>query len=422
LGVPLLVEGKPIGYIEMWESRHKREFSREEIELSQAIARQVARTIHNAQLHEALRQSEKRFRTLVERMGEGLVQMDNERVIQFVNDRFCEMLEYSRDEMLGKTGMDIILEKNGAHLTAESNDWNLGQDELQLRKKSGEPLWVQVSRAPVTNVEGEIVGSVEIHTDITKRKHAETELAKARDKALEANRLKSEMLAKVSHDLRTPLTAIVGFAEMIESGIYGDLSDKQREVLLQIIESSEDLSDLVTELLDQAQLEAGTLKLKITPFSIEDVVRRVHSVMNVLAESNGLDLDYEISSDVPQTLSGDPQRLQQILTNLVGNAIKFTAQGSIQICAFRPDESHWAVQVSDSGSGIPPEAQSYIFQAFRQVDSSPTREYTGTGLGLSIVHQLTTLMGGEVRIDSEVGKGSRFTVVLPLELKQEKIS
>jgi signal transduction histidine kinase len=211
----------------------------------------------------------------------------------------------------------------------------------------------------------------------------------------------------------------MGFAEMLHLGIYGPLPDKQEQATAKIIESTEYLTGLVNELLDQAQLEAGRLKLKISRFSPIDIVDDTISKLNVLAQAKGLTLTTDIAPDVPVLLSGDPARLQQILVNLVSNAIKFTRAGEVQVRLYRPDPGHWALQVCDTGPGIPAEAQTYIFEAFRQVDGSATRLHTGTGLGLSIVKQLTTLMGGEVILESEVGRGSIFTVQLPLQLVAE---
>jgi hypothetical protein len=255
--------------------------------------------------------------------------------------------------------------------------------------------------------------------EIAERTQAEELLKQARDQALAASQLKTELLAKVSHELRTPLGVILGFAEMLEAGIYGSLSGEQWEPTATIIESTHYLTGLVNELLDQAQLEAGRLKLNNSTFTPSDIIEDMHSKMTVLAQAKGITLSTQIGADVPATLRGDEARVKQILINLVSNAIKFTKEGSVQICLHCPDTNHWAMQVSDTGVGIPAEALAYIFEPFRQVDGSATREQTGTGLGLSIVKQLTQLMGGEVIVKSEIGQGSTFTVTLPFTPPQE---
>jgi PAS domain S-box-containing protein len=279
--------------------------------------------------------------------------------------------------------------------------------------RTGELIWWQGMSSPVATTSGEIIFNG-ILLNITERKRVEVQLALAHDQALEASRLKSQLLAKVSHELRTPLNVILGFAEMLDIGVYGALPAEQRRLIVEIIDSTHYLTELVNELLDQAQLDAGKLKLNIKTFALADLIDGILSKMDVLAKTKGLTLTTDIAADVPGILSGDSARLQQILVNLVSNAIKFTQTGGVRVCLYRPDPAHWAMQVSDTGPGIPVEAQSYIFEPFRQVDGSITRVHAGAGLGLSIVKQLTILMGGQITLESEVGRGSTFTVQLPL--------
>jgi signal transduction histidine kinase len=253
------------------------------------------------------------------------------------------------------------------------------------------------------------------HAELERRVEERTAaLSEMNLQLLEANRLKTELLAKVSHELRTPLSTILGFAELLELGVYGLLTEEQRNLIAKIINSTQYQTGLINELLDQAQLEAGKLKLNLAPFAPADIVDKVQSEMSVLAQAKGLTLTSYIAADIPANLSGDPMRLQQILINLVSNAIKFTEQGEIRVRLCRPDDHHWAIQVSDTGPGIPIEAQSHVFEPFGQVDGSMTRTHRGIGLGLSIVKQLTVLMGGQVALESEIGRGSTFTVRLPL--------
>jgi signal transduction histidine kinase len=271
----------------------------------------------------------------------------------------------------------------------------------------------------------EYAASLQLHQerDLLDQRVAERtrELAQARDQALAASHLKTELLAKVSHELRTPLGAILGFTEMLKEGVYGDIAPAQQTITTEIIDSTQYLTSLVNELLDQAQLDTGKLQLKISAFTPAALVDDILTRMNILAQAKGLALNADISSNVPATLFGDLTRLQQILMNLVSNAIKFTQQGRVQVSLFCPDPQHWAIQVADTGVGIPAEAQAYIFEPFRQVDGSVTRGQPGTGLGLSIVKQLTTLMGGQIKLKSEVGHGSIFTVILPLKSVQPQV-
>jgi signal transduction histidine kinase len=243
---------------------------------------------------------------------------------------------------------------------------------------------------------------------------ANEQLTVAYEKLQELDRLKSRFLSIVSHELRTPLSSIQGFAEMLQAEVYGPLSQKQRGALERIIANDERLLNLVNDLLDQARMEAGQLSLTIEPFTLQDLVDDMESTMRVLVESKKLYLKVHVSPAVPATLEGDRKRLNQILVNLINNALKFTQKGGISVHFYRPDEEHWAIDVADTGPGIEPEIQTSIFEPFRQGDSSATREHKGFGLGLSIVKQLTTLMGGNVSVVSEVGFGSTFTVKIPI--------
>jgi signal transduction histidine kinase len=202
---------------------------------------------------------------------------------------------------------------------------------------------------------------------------------------------------------------------LLQDGAFGPLSEPQRTITAEVIDSTQYLTNLVEELLDQAQVETGRVTLRLSPFALKDLVDQVEAKMRVLAQAKGLALTFDIAAEMSPLLLGDQHRLQQILVNLVSNAIKFTGAGAVAVRFYRPDPEHWAMQVSDTGPGIPKEAQAYIFEPFRQVDGSVTQEHKGTGLGLSIVKQLATLMGGQITLESEVGQGSTFTAVLPLE-------
>jgi PAS domain S-box-containing protein len=237
----------------------------------------------------------------------------------------------------------------------------------------------------------------------------------------EINRMKSAFVSVTSHELRTPLNAILGYADMLRETIYGPLTEKQSEVMDRIIANTGHLLNIVNNLLDQAQIEAGRMTLRLTSFALADLIEGVESVMTVLAHSKGLELTSCVEEDMPARLSGDWQRLRQVLLNLVDNAIKYTNDGTVSIRAYRLDSVHWALEVSDTGVGIPIEAQAQIFDAFQRVDDSVTRERAGAGLGLSIVKQLVTLMGGEIKLTSAEGEGSTFTVILPLVTMQEEL-
>lgn len=254
-----------------------------------------------------------------------------------------------------------------------------------------------------------------VQQELAERRRAEAELAQARDKALEASRLKSELVAKVSHELRTPLTSIMGFAEMLQLGIYGAVSDEQIATLEKIMQSTDHLVVVVNDLLDLSQFEAGKLRLRPGPFYPQTLLERLTNNLRLVAERRGLRLLTKLDPQLPEVLHGDVDRLHQILTNLVNNAIKFTEEGQIEVDLYRFDPDHWCIQVQDSGPGIPKEMHEYIFDEFRQVEFTTTRKHKGVGLGLSIVKQIVKGMRGQIELESELGQGSTFRVILPFQ-------
>ncbi len=286
--------------------------------------------------------------------------------------------------------------------------------EYRLMRADGQTIWVRDSAQtePAANADQTtIYGLV---SDITQRRRATEALTRIRDKALETSRFKSQIVANVSHDLRTPLSTIWGYAQLLEIGGQGPLNDKQRATMMEIKNSAQYLSEMINNLLDQARLEDGKLKLNLVSFVPSEIVNQVQANMAVPAHAKGLNLSTDIDPNVPLTVTGDPNRVRQILANLVTNAVKFTNQGTVRVRLFRPNPGHWALQVSDTGLGIAPEDQSYIFEPFRQVENNQADSLGGSGLGLSIVKQLTTLMGGHITLESQPGQGSTFTIFLPL--------
>jgi len=236
----------------------------------------------------------------------------------------------------------------------------------------------------------------------------------------ELENMKSLFVSMVSHELRTPLGAIIGYGEILQERIYGPLTERQANLVARLIANAQRLVSLVNDLLDRAQLEAGKLNLQNAAFSPQQLLDDLMSATLPIATAKKLELVTRIAPTLPSTLQGDPQRLLQILINLVGNAVKFTEHGTISVELDRPDAAHWSMQVSDMGIGIPADEQAQVFEVFEQADSSATRQYGGAGLGLSIVKQLATLMGGGVELVSAEGRGSTFTVLLPLHILVEE--
>lgn len=235
-------------------------------------------------------------------------------------------------------------------------------------------------------------------------------------KTAEFNQFKSRFIARISHELRTPLGALLGMSEMLQQNVYGPLTPAQMDITQRIINNTHVLERTFSELLDQSQLESGQLRLKQDEFSPHVLVHMVHSNNLPLALQKGLNMHVIVDPSLPNALFGDRARIEQILSNLVINAIKYTQNGAIEINARNEGASHWLLQVKNSGIGISEENLSFIFEPFRQADESLGRKYGGVGLGLAIVKQLVTAMNGSVHVESKIGQGSTFTVTLPLHI------
>jgi two-component system sensor histidine kinase BarA len=242
------------------------------------------------------------------------------------------------------------------------------------------------------------------------------ELAQANLALYESNRLKSDFLATMSHELRTPLSSILGFSEVLTT--TDGLNEKQQRWVGNIRTSGEKLLALINDILDLARIEAGKMQVRVEEFSLQDLCEGLMIMFRPLAEKKNIDLRGQIDPDIP-TLRQDVTKLQQILQNLVSNAIKFTPEGGRVLFKAEAEPMHVVLTVTDTGVGIAPEEQELVFEKFRQSGNPLTREHAGTGLGLSIVRELSKLLGGEVTLQSELGRGSTFTVRLPLQLSAE---
>lgn len=249
---------------------------------------------------------------------------------------------------------------------------------------------------------------------------ANKDLIAANHLAQESIRLKSEFVSTMSHELRTPLNAILGFCGIILEGMGGEFDDEGRRMLERINANSTRLLTLINEVLDLAKIESGRLELVSAEMNPGPLAESWRSQTHVLAEQNNLDFIIDIDPALPLAVYGDPERLTQIGINLLSNAFKFTENGSVTL-SMKRDNENWIIAVTDTGIGIPPHAINYIFDEFRQVDGSSKRVYGGTGLGLAICRNLVRMMRGQIKVTSELGKGSTFSVTLPLITQQETV-
>jgi signal transduction histidine kinase len=233
-------------------------------------------------------------------------------------------------------------------------------------------------------------------------------------RATEANDFKTRFIARVSHELRTPLGALLGMSEMLQQSVYGPLTLAQLDITERIINNTRTLERVFAELLDQSQIESGQLRLRRDSFSPKVMASTVHENNLSMALKKGLTMQLRVDPNLPGLLIGDKERTEQVLSNLVVNAIKYTQAGRIEIHVSKNGPARWIMQVKDTGIGISDEDRIHIFEPFRQADETVGRRFGGVGLGLAIVYQLVTAMGGTIDVESKVGYGSIFTVTLPL--------
>lgn len=339
---------------------------------------------------------------ILESITDGVIVFDIHGKAIVANPATTQLLGLPRDRVVNSSIKDLIrakaLDANNRRILGDLLT-NPSQQPVSYRVHWGKKTF-SVSSAQVFDTEETRVGTVAVFRDFTHE--------------AEIEKMKDTILATVSHELRTPLNAILGHVEMLKEAVYGPINEKQAKASERVISNTRRLLNIVSDLLDQAQIEAGKISLKIHPFKPSELLDNVRGLMSKTAADKHLALTGEIEPEFPEILIGDLTRLQQILVNLVTNALKFTEKGSVHIRLFCPDKNHWAMEVRDTGMGIPEDEQEHIFDPFRQVDGSMTRKHAGFGLGLSIVNQLVALMSGDVAVKSTVGVGSVFTVTLPI--------
>lgn len=374
---------------------------------------------------EALRQSNMRFRRLVDSDIVGIIIVNSEGLISEANDAFLEMVKYSRKELMrGEINIETLTPQEFRALDERAL--------IQLHSKGKCTPWEKEfncsdgSRVPVliglTQLDERSFTMLGFVLDISVQKAAEAQLQLAKEAADAANTAKSAFLANMSHEIRTPMNAIIGMTELV---LDTSLTPGQREYLEIVQQSAESLLSILNDILDFSKIEAGKLQLNSGEFRLRDCIGGTLKTLAVQASKKGLELICDIRPDVPDRLIGDPARLRQILVNLVGNALKFTERGTV-IVRYAVDERHdnkivLHCQIQDTGIGIPAAKRESLFRAFEQVHSSMTRKYGGTGLGLAICAKLVELLDGRIWFDSEMGQGSTFHFTVTMQLANESI-
>lgn len=390
---------------------------------------------HRKQSEDALRHSERKYRSLVANIPDVVWTATEDRKLVYISSNVEKVLGYTAEELMQQGSEEWLarIHPDDAAKVGQAFELLFTADEIfdveyRIRRKDGEWIWIH-DRALSTRLGEEVMCADGILSDTTHRKTAEEALQQAKEAAETANRAKSQFLANMSHELRTPLNAIIGFSEVLVDRMFGDLNPRQLKYCNNILTSGRHLLQLINDILDLSKVEAGRLELSFNPFEPAKALHDVQSIVKTLANRKQINLQFDLPSLPP--LSADEAKFKQIMYNLLSNAIKFTPErGRVSVTAAtvkKADldpvrcasvgacEGYLKVAVSDTGIGIKPEDQERIFIEFEQVDSSYARQQQGTGLGLALTRKLIDMHGGVIWVESEEAKGSTFTFVLPLQ-------
>ena len=360
--------------------------------------------------------------TIAEQTINGVVITDREGKIEWINDSFAHITGYMSEEVIGKTPGEVLQgaetdPKTVAYLRQQIREGKPFNCEILNYRKNGDKYWIKVVGNPILDTKGDVIGFFALEENITKRIHTEQALRDAKEKSDAIAHSKNIFLTNMSHEMRTPLNAIIGMGQQLDKT---PLSEQQHFFLDTMQTAAEHLLVIINDILDISRIEAGKLNLEAIDFNLRALINRCINVLSPKAEEKGLLFKAYIDNDVAPYLVGDPHRINQILLNLLGNALKFTEQGSVRLlvsCLHQKD----AVQtlrfvVEDTGIGIENEFISELFAEFSQEDTSIVRKYGGTGLGLNITKKLVELMNGSIGVSSQKNVGTAFSIELQLPI------
>ncbi len=388
-----------------------------------ALAAMIGVIAGFARMNRRLRVAQKQLQRLsrgAEQSPASIVITDRQGTVEYVNPGFLSRTGYTLEEALGKNPRIL---KSGIHsrefyeqMWQALNRGEVWRGEICNRKKNGDLYWEDATIAPILDAQGTITDFVAVKVDISERKQAAEALKAAKEQAEEASRAKSRFLASMSHELRTPLNGVIGMTELLSNTA---LDDRQRRFVEACQSSGKSLLALINDILDFSKIEAGKLELDEHDFDLDQFVEETVETLAFQARQKRVQLFSHVAPQACLRVYGDSGRLRQLLVNLIGNAIKFTEIGEVAVRVAPVEEptGHSSIRfaVNDTGIGIPPDRLDRLFASFTQADSSTTRKYGGTGLGLAISKSLVSLMGGQIGVESQLGRGSTFWFTLPLK-------
>ncbi len=425
--MPLALNGECFGFVGFDSVKKLKQWSSDEIIFLQILADLLCNVEDRKRKEAALQNREASLKAIFNNVPFQMWLKDVDSKYIAVNKPFMDYFSIaSETEIIGNNPIDIWDKEVGGHfieqdkMVMQSQEINSFEELVNFKHKSA---WFEIFRAPIINQNGQLLGTTGIARDITSRKEVEKALQQAVKTAEAATEAKSKYLAIMSHEIRNPLNAVVGMVRMLhEAGIKGPES----KLIENIKTSSDHLLMIVNDILDFSKIESGDMIIEETNFDIHDVVQRVYNSNLYIAREKQIDLDFHIDQNIGHSHKGDPLRLQQVLGNLVSNAIKFTPQGRIGIRCELETETRQSMkvrfEVEDTGIGISMESQAKIFESFKQEDNTIARTYGGSGLGLAISKQIVELMGSKLAVESIKNMGSKFYFSVDLKVAEDGIS
>ena len=466
--IPLRNGPEVIGVLAFF-STDVRQANDDHLSMLSALGGQIGQFMARKRVEEGLRDSEERYRSVILALDEGIILVDAEGKLIAANVSAERILARPADKLVGRPGaeaFDSAVDENGRAVPQHALPFlaTLRSREprqnvvLGVTRPDGDRAWISMNSQPLVHfgadepyaamasfsditarkaaedslraVHSELETRVEKRTsqlmdangrlklEVEERERAQREMREAKDAADTANQAKSAFLANMSHELRTPLNAVIGFSELLEQQIFGELNGKQQTYVGNVLVSGRHLLQLVNDILDISKVEAGRMDLAYEKMPIGSIVDIVRGVIAGLAAKKGIDLEVDVTDNLPDVYI-DPGRIKQVLYNLISNAIKFTPRGGVVRLAARANDRYLVVRVSDTGVGIAPADLPRLFREFEQLPQPGGVRPEGTGLGLALTRRLVELHGGKVEVQSELGKGSTFSVLLPLKSPDE---